>query len=108
MSIFNRSILVGFAMALGIAFDFSSAITPAFAEPVSMPSGSIASLHTGDFVRVRSGGPLMIVNDIQGDKANCSWTDWLGDLKSQSFPIAELQGPIVVGPSTIENDLQDK
>jgi hypothetical protein len=50
----------------------------------------------------------MTVNDIQGDKVNCSWTDWLGDLKSQSFPIAELQGPIVMGPSTIEGDLGDR
>ena len=94
MSSFNRSNSVVFAMALGIALGFSSAIIPAFAEPVLMQSGSIASLHTGDLVRVRSGGPLMTVNDFQGDKVNCSWTDWLGDLKSQGFPIAVLQGPI--------------
>jgi uncharacterized protein YodC (DUF2158 family) len=94
MSSFNRSVSVAFAMALGIALSFSSAIVPAFAEPVSMHSGSNASLRTGDLVRVRSGGPLMTVNDIQGDKVNCSWTDWLGDLKSQSFSIAVLQGPI--------------
>jgi uncharacterized protein YodC (DUF2158 family) len=108
MSSFNRSISVVFAMALGIALGISSAITPAFAEPVSMQGGSVASLRTGDLVRVRSGGPLMTVNDIQGNKVNCFWTDWLGDLKSQSFPIAELQGPIVMGPSTIESDLRDR
>ena len=103
MSSFNRSIAVVFAMALG----FSSAIAPAFAKPVSMQSGSFASLRTGDLVRVRSGGPLMTVNDIQGDKVNCIWTDWLGNPKSQSFPIASLQGPIVMGPSTDEPDLRD-
>jgi len=94
MSSFNRSVSVAFAMALGIALSFSSAIVPAFAEPVSMHSSSNASLRTGDFVRVRSGGPLMTVKDIQGDKVNCSWTNWHGDLISQSFPIAALQGPI--------------
>jgi hypothetical protein len=57
MSIFNRSITVVFSMALGTALGVSSAITPAFAEPVSTQSGSIASLRTGDLVRVRSGGP---------------------------------------------------
>ena len=108
MSSFTRSISVVFAMVLGIALGFSSAIAPAFAEPVSMQSGSIASLRTGDFVRVRSGGPLMTVASVAGDQVNCSWTDWLGNLKSQSFPIAELQGPIVMGPSTIESDLLDR
>jgi hypothetical protein len=49
----------------------------------------------------------MTVNDIQGDKVNCIWTDWLGNPKSQSFPIASLQGPIVMGPSTDEPVLRD-
>jgi uncharacterized protein YodC (DUF2158 family) len=80
-------------VVLGVALGFSSAIVPAFAEPVSMQSGFVA-LHTGDLVRVRSGGPLMTVNYIQGDKVNCSWTDWLGDPKSENFPVAALQGPI--------------
>jgi hypothetical protein len=50
----------------------------------------------------------MTVRDILGEKVNCSWADWLGDLKSQSFSIAELQGPIVMGPGTVEGDLLDR
>ena len=52
-------------------------------------------LHAGDLVRVRSGGPLMTVASVAGDQVKCSWTDWLGGLRSESFPISTLQGPIV-------------
>jgi uncharacterized protein YodC (DUF2158 family) len=48
------------------------------------------TLRAGDLVRVRSGGPLMTVTGVQGDHVNCSWTDWNGDLKSESFPVAVL------------------
>jgi hypothetical protein len=36
----------------------------------------------------------MTVNDVQGDRVNCSWTDWNGELRSESFPVSVLQGPI--------------
>lgn len=91
MSSFKRLTPAVFAITLGVALGFLSAIIPASAEPVSMQSGS---LRSGDLVRVRSGGPLMTVKDVQGDNVNCSWTDWLGGLNSQVFPIDVLQGPI--------------
>jgi uncharacterized protein YodC (DUF2158 family) len=95
MSSFSRTASAVFALALGAGLGFSSVIVPASADQVSMQSGSVATLRTGDLVRVRSGGPLMTVKDVQGDNANCSWTDWLGGLNSQTFPIAVLQGPIM-------------
>jgi uncharacterized protein YodC (DUF2158 family) len=95
MSTFRRSISIVLAMAFGVAFGFSSAIIPAFAEPASSNNTiQSAPVRTGDLVRVRSGGPLMTVNDVQGDRVNCSWTDWLGELRSESFPVSVLQGPI--------------
>jgi uncharacterized protein YodC (DUF2158 family) len=98
MSAFRRSISIVFAMAFGAALGLSSAFVPAFAEPASSntttQSASLASFRAGDFVRARSGGPLMTVTDIQGDRVNCSWTDWNGELRSESFPVSVLQGPI--------------
>jgi uncharacterized protein YodC (DUF2158 family) len=96
MSTINRSVALVTAFAGMLSF---SAI-PVFAEPglantPSTQSDSGAPLRPGSLVRVRSGGPLMTVNDIQGDQVNCSWTDWLGELKTQSFPINVLQGPII-------------
>jgi uncharacterized protein YodC (DUF2158 family) len=99
MSSFNKLTSTLFAVALVVAPGFSPAIAPAFAEPGSTQSGSVASLRIGDLVRVRSGGPLMTVKDIQGDNVNCSWTDWLGSLNSQVFPVAVLQGPITLPAS---------
>ena len=98
MSTFSRSISMVFAMAFGAAFGFPSVIVPAFAEPAlsnaAMQNAPPASLRAGDLVRVRSGGPLMTVNDIQGDRVNCTWSDWDGVLISGSFPAAVLEGPI--------------
>jgi uncharacterized protein YodC (DUF2158 family) len=96
MLTFTRSISMAVAVTLGAALSLSSAI-PAFAEPASnaaMQSASVSSLHTGDFVRMRAGGPLMTVTDIQGDQVNCAWTDWDGQPQSSRFSVALLQGPI--------------
>jgi uncharacterized protein YodC (DUF2158 family) len=101
MSTFSRSLSIVFATAFGVALSFSAMI-PALAEPASSNTviqGNLAlRLHAGDLVRVRSGGPLMTVSEIQGDQINCSWTDWDGGLKSESFPVADLQGPITTPP----------
>jgi uncharacterized protein YodC (DUF2158 family) len=53
-----------------------------------------AALHkTGDLVRVRSGGPLMTVDRVDGDQVICTWTDSVGDLRSGSFSRAVLMSP---------------
>ena len=40
----------------------------------------------------------MTVTGIQGDQVNCSWADWNGDLKSETFPIAVLSVPVTIPP----------
>jgi Uncharacterized small protein (DUF2158) len=48
---------------------------------------------------VRSGGPLMTVKRVRGDKVICSWTSEQGTLQSGSFPIAMLSEPVTIPPS---------
>src|ERR1700687_1926558 len=79
-----RPASIAIAVMLGIALNVHLAI-PAFADSApskaAMQSRTGSPLHNGDLVRVRSGGPLMTVTDVQGDQVNCSWTDWNGELK---------------------------
>ena len=104
-----RPASIAIAVMLGIALNVHLAI-PAFADSApskaAMQSRTGSPLHNGDLVRVRSGGPLMTVTDVQGDQVNCSWTDWNGELKSESFPIAVLSVPVTVPPEdpSLEQD----
>jgi hypothetical protein len=41
----------------------------------------------------------MIVTGVQGDHVNCSWTDWNGEPKSESFPVALLGMPVTIPPA---------
>jgi uncharacterized protein YodC (DUF2158 family) len=47
----------------------------------------MADLKPGDRVRLRSGGPLMTVNTIDGENIDCKWFDNVGTLHSATFPI---------------------
>jgi uncharacterized protein YodC (DUF2158 family) len=53
-------------------------------------------LKTGDLVRLRSGGPLMTVDKVEGDLVTCFWSTEYGDVRSGSFRIAELALPITL------------
>jgi uncharacterized protein YodC (DUF2158 family) len=84
------SIAIAVTLALGMAS------SPAFSA--SAPSNTAAmqnqaapALRGGNLVRLRSGGPLMTVVRVEGDQANCVWTDWDGQPQSGSFPIDVLQ-----------------
>ena len=107
---FNRPASIAFALILGMAFNVQSAI-PAFSDPVpsknATQSHTASRLHSGDLVRVRSGGPLMTVTGIQGDQVNCSWSDWNGEFKSGDFPIAVLTAPVTI-PSADPSLKQDE
>ena len=46
---------------------------------------------SGNLVRLRSGGPLMTVRDINGDRVDCFWTDVNGQINADSFPVDVLQ-----------------
>ena len=50
----------------------------------------------------------MTVTAVQGDQVNCSWTEWNGDLKSESFPIAVLSLPVTVPPPDNLSQEQDE
>jgi uncharacterized protein YodC (DUF2158 family) len=55
-----------------------------------------APLHSGDIVRLRSGGPMMTVRSVEGDQVICAW--WSpddNDYRSGTFPIAMIQGPVM-------------
>jgi uncharacterized protein YodC (DUF2158 family) len=59
------------------------------------------SLQSGDLVRLRSGGPLMIVKSVQDDQAVCSW--WSVDedyYRTDTFPVAMLTGPVTIAPTS--------
>jgi len=78
-------------VALGIALGLFAPIS-AYAEPMSENATMQKAppvLHAGDLVRVRSGGSLMTVTEIQGDRVICDWSED-DELKSASFPIAAL------------------
>jgi uncharacterized protein YodC (DUF2158 family) len=50
-----------------------------------------SQFRSGDLVRLRSGGPLMTVEGIKGDKADCFWTDPNGMPNDATFPVYVLQ-----------------
>jgi uncharacterized protein YodC (DUF2158 family) len=49
------------------------------------------AFRRGALVRLRSGGPLMTVRNIKGDRVDCFWTDVNGQINADSFPVDVLQ-----------------
>jgi uncharacterized protein YodC (DUF2158 family) len=81
------------ATALVLALD-ATFPGPAFAAPAASPSiesRSAPKMQRGDLVRLRSGGPLMTVNKVEGDRVDCFWTDWNGQPSDAVFPYDVLQ-----------------
>jgi len=81
--------------SIAIVLVLSMPLAPAFSA--SAPSNAAIqnqaapALRSGNLVRLRSGGPLMTVKGIKGDQADCFWTDWNGQISTDSFPIDVLQ-----------------
>jgi uncharacterized protein YodC (DUF2158 family) len=76
-------------LALGATFP-----GPAFPVPVASPSSksqSALGLRRADLVRLRSGGPLMTVNKVEGERVDCFWTDLNGQPSDAVFPYDVLQ-----------------
>jgi uncharacterized protein YodC (DUF2158 family) len=92
----SKNVLIVRAVALGLAL--SAPLTAAIAEPVrsasAMPSFGGSHLHNGDLVRIRTGGPLMMVTGTDGDQVMCSWSEWDGQVRSGRFPVAMLTAPL--------------
>jgi uncharacterized protein YodC (DUF2158 family) len=82
------------ALTLAVALSVPLSI-PAFSDPA--PAGTATQNRTaplfqrGELVRLRSGGPAMTVNSINGDQVDCYWTDSNGQANADKFPIYVLQ-----------------
>jgi len=79
-------------------------IVPASAHAAHASTGDETSdvphLKTGDYVRPRTGGPLMSVDSIENGQVSTSW--WSGGgFRYGKFPIERLMGPITI-PATHE------
>jgi uncharacterized protein YodC (DUF2158 family) len=83
---------LGFAFVLAIA---ATSFGPAYSSPVSTtPSSSHqapSAFQSGDLVRLRSGGPLMTVDSVKGNQADCFWTDENGVPNDATFPVDVLR-----------------
>lgn len=88
---------------------------PAFAEPRAANAQNTGmsselrkdhDLHPGDTVRLKSGSPLMTVDSVQGDDANCRWATEYGELFTATFPIATLM--VVGGPGWLPPEAPDR
>ena len=64
----------------------SSASAPSNTQNQAAPA-----FRSGNLVRLRSGGPLMTVKGIKGDQVDCFWTDFNGQINTDSFPVDVLQ-----------------
>jgi uncharacterized protein YodC (DUF2158 family) len=87
---------------LGIALSLPLSIS-AHAGPVSsnadaQNSAALRVPRVGALVRMRSGGPLMMVTGIQGDQVICEWTEG-GEPRSNNFPAAALALPLTAPPN---------
>lgn len=94
----SKQAIPAIAAMLWVMFSASWAV-PALAGP---PQSSITTqgrnsplLHSGDLVRLRSGGPLLTVKNVSGGWVICTWWSEYGDLQSGGFPIAMVEGPLI-------------
>jgi uncharacterized protein YodC (DUF2158 family) len=89
----TKQVSIAIAVALGVTLGMP--LSPAFSDPApsstAMPNRVALQLRNGNLVRLRSGGPLMTVMGVDGDHVKCVWTNWDGQIMSDSFPIDVLQ-----------------
>ena len=81
----QASIAIAATIVLGMAPAFSAS------APSAMQNQAAPALRIGNLVRLRSGGPLMTVKGIKGDQVDCFWTDFNGQINTDSFPVDVLQ-----------------
>ena len=88
---------------LGIALSAPWAV-PALAAPANTETQTqtTPSLHEGDLVRLRSGGPEMTVKSVQGKWVVATWwNEVFGGFQSAGFPVAMVDGPITLPPVNV-------
>ena len=87
----TKQVSVAAAIVLAAIMSPIAAVS-ARASTTAATEAPIASrLERGDLVRLRSGGPLMTVHQIDGDQVDCFWTDLTGQPNDAKFPINVLQ-----------------
>ena len=83
------------SIALAVTLALGMPLSPAFSASATSnavtQNQAAPAFRSGSLVRLRSGGPLMTVIDIQGDQVNCAWTDANGEPESGVFPAHILQ-----------------
>jgi uncharacterized protein YodC (DUF2158 family) len=87
----TKQVSIAIAVTLALGMPLSPAFSASAPSNTAMQNQAAPALRSGNLVRLRSGGPLMTVVRIEGDQANCVWTDWDGQFESGSFPIDVLQ-----------------
>ena len=87
----TKQVSIAIAVTLALSVPLSPAFSASAPSNTAMQNQAAPALRSGNLVRLRSGGPLMTVVRIEGDQANCVWTDWDGQFESGSFPIDVLQ-----------------
>jgi uncharacterized protein YodC (DUF2158 family) len=79
------------ALVLVLGMSPLAALPARASSATTIVARSASTLLQGDLVRLHSGGPLMTIERIEGDKANCYWTDVNGQPNDGMFPISVLQ-----------------
>jgi uncharacterized protein YodC (DUF2158 family) len=83
------------SIAIAAALVLSMPLAPTFSASApsnTAPQNQAApAFGSGDLVRLRSGGPLMTVKGIKGNQVDCFWTDGIGQMNADSFPIDVLR-----------------
>jgi uncharacterized protein YodC (DUF2158 family) len=77
------------APLVGVVPAQASRLSTANAPPLNEPVAThdvFRRPQVGDFVRVRSGGPVMTVEGVDGDQTKCAWSE-NGELVSGIFPV---------------------
>jgi uncharacterized protein YodC (DUF2158 family) len=57
-------------------------------------------LGLGNFVRLNSGGPTMVIVDIEGLTVICAWRDRDGKTHEHGFPVASVHRASIASAST--------
>ena len=87
----STKVSIAIAVTLALGMPLSPAFSASAPSNTAMQNLAAPALRSGNLVRLRSGGPLMTVVRIEGDQANCVWTDWDGQFEAGRFPIDVLQ-----------------
>jgi uncharacterized protein YodC (DUF2158 family) len=91
MSTSTKQVSIAIAVTLALSMPLSPAFSASAPSNTAMQNQATLALRSGNLVRLRSGGPLMTIARINGDQANCVWTDLDGQFESGNFPVDVLQ-----------------